>query len=96
MDFAKTDAQRRALEFTFLPSEMGRPIAAPPGIPAAQKATLRAAFAKLIKDPKFLAEAKKRGIEVNGPMTGEEVDKAVAQIYATPKSAVDQVVKAMQ
>jgi tripartite-type tricarboxylate transporter receptor subunit TctC len=96
MDFAKTDAQRRALEFTFLPSEMGRPIAAPPGIPANQKSILRDAFAKLIKDPAFLAEAKKRGIEVNGPMTGDEVDKAVAQIYATPKSAVDQVVKAMQ
>jgi tripartite-type tricarboxylate transporter receptor subunit TctC len=96
MDFAKTDAQRRALEFTFLPSEMGRPIAALPEIPVAQKAILRDAFAKLIKDPAFLAEAKKRGIEVNGPMTGDEVDKAVAQIYATPKSAVDQVVKAMQ
>jgi tripartite-type tricarboxylate transporter receptor subunit TctC len=96
MDFAKTDAQRQALEFTFLPSEMGRPIAAPPGIPAARKATLRKAFAKLIKDPAFLAEAKQRGIEVNGPMTGEEVDKAVAQIYATPKAAVDQVVKAMK
>jgi tripartite-type tricarboxylate transporter receptor subunit TctC len=75
---------------------MGRPIAAPPGIPADRKATLRAAFAKLIKDPAFLAEAKQRGIEVNGPMTGDDVDKAVAQIYATPKSAVEQVVKAMQ
>jgi len=96
MDFAKTEAQRQALQFLFLPSEMGRPIAAPPGIPAPQKATLRDAFAKLIKDPAFLAEAKQRGIEVEGPMTGDEVDKAVTQIYATPKAAVDQVVKAMQ
>ena len=95
-DLAKTDAQRQALEFTFLPSEMGRPIAAPPEIPEDRKAILRAAFAKLIKDPAFLAEAKHRGIEVNGPMTGEEVEKAVTRIYATPKAVVDQVVKAMQ
>ena len=96
VDLAKTDAQRQALDFLFLPSEMGRPIAAPPGIPAAQKTALRDAFAKLIKDPAFLAEAKQRGLAVDGPMTGEEVDKAVATIYATPKAVVDRVVKAMQ
>jgi tripartite-type tricarboxylate transporter receptor subunit TctC len=96
VDLAKTDAQRQALDFLFLPSEMGRPIAAPPGIPAAQKTVLRDAFAKLIKDPAFLAEAKQRGLAVDGPMTGDEVDKAVATIYATPKAVVDRVVKAMQ
>jgi tripartite-type tricarboxylate transporter receptor subunit TctC len=96
LDLAKNDAERQALEFLFLPSEMGRPIAAPPGIPTAQKTVLRGAFAQMIKDPAFLAEAKQRGIEVEGPMSGEDVDKAVATIYATPKPAVDQVVKAMQ
>jgi tripartite-type tricarboxylate transporter receptor subunit TctC len=96
MDIARTDAERQALEFLFLPSEMGRPIAAPPGIPDERKAILRQAFAKLIKDSAFLAEAKQRGLEVEGPMASEEVDKAVAKIYATPKPVVGQVVKAMQ
>jgi tripartite-type tricarboxylate transporter receptor subunit TctC len=96
LDFAKTDAQRQALAFLLLPSEMGRPIAAPPGIPDAQKNVLRTAFAKMIVDPKFLAEAKQRGIEVEQPMTGEQVETTVAKIFATPKAVVDQVVKAMQ
>ncbi|HTI88806.1 MAG TPA: tripartite tricarboxylate transporter substrate-binding protein [Alphaproteobacteria bacterium] len=96
VDLAKTDDQRQALDFTFLPSEMGRPIAAPPGIPNEQKSILRTAFAKMIADPSFLAEAKQRGIEVNGPMTGEQVEAAVTKIYATPKAVVDQVIKAMQ
>jgi tripartite-type tricarboxylate transporter receptor subunit TctC len=96
LDFAKTDAQRQALAFLLLPSEMGRPIAAPPGIPDAQKSILRTAFAKMIVDPKFLAEAKQRGIEVEQPMTGEQVETTVAKIFATPKAVADQVVKAMQ
>jgi tripartite-type tricarboxylate transporter receptor subunit TctC len=95
-DLAKTDAQRRALDFLFLPAEMGRPIAAPPGIPSEQKTILREAFVQLIKDPAFLAEAHQRGLKIEGPMNGETVDRTIANIYATPKAAVDQVVEAMR
>lgn len=96
LELAKTAEQRQAIEFLFLPAEMGRPIAAPPGIPAAQKAILLDAFAKLVKDKAFLADAEKAGLEVDGPMAGAEVDKVVARIYATPPSVVARVAKAMQ
>jgi tripartite-type tricarboxylate transporter receptor subunit TctC len=96
LELAKTDEQRQAIEFLFLPAEMGRPIAAPPGIPAAQKTILLDSFAKLVKDAAFLADAKKAGLEVDGPMTGAEVEKVVERIYATPKPIVEKVAKAMQ
>lgn len=96
LELAKTDDQRQALEFLFLPADMGRPIAAPPGIPADRKTILLDAFAKLVKDKAFLADAKKAGLEVDGPMTGAEVVKTVEQIYATPKDVVEKVAKAMQ
>lgn len=96
LELAKTAEQRQAIEFLFLPAEMGRPIAAPPGIPAEHKAILLDAFAKLVKDKAFLADAEKAGLEVDGPMTGAEVDKVVERIYATPPSVVAQVAKAMQ
>jgi tripartite-type tricarboxylate transporter receptor subunit TctC len=96
LELAKTDEQRQALEFLFLPAEMGRPIAAPPGIPAQQKAALLDGFAKLVKDERFLADAQKAGLEVDGPMTGTEMQKVVERIYATPKPVVEQVRKAMQ
>ena len=96
VELAKSDDQRQALEFLFLPAEMGRPIAAPPGVPAEQKAILRDGFAKLVKDEAFLAEAKKAGLEVDGPMTGAEIDTIVEHIYATPKDVVQKVAKAMQ
>ena len=96
VELAKTPDQKQALEFLFLPAEMGRPIAAPPGVPDAQKAILRDSFAKLVKDEAFLAEAKKAGLEVDGPMTGAEIDQIVEHIYATPKDVVQKVAKAMQ
>lgn len=96
VELAKNTEQRQALEFLFLPAEMGRPIAAPPGIPAEQKTALLGGFAKVVKDQQFLADAKKAGLEVDGPMTGAEVEKVVERIYATPKPVVEQVAKAMQ
>lgn len=96
LELAKTAEQRQAIEFLFLPAEMGRPVAAPPGIPAAQKAILLEAFAKLVKDKAFLADAEKAGLEVDGPMTGAEIDKTVERIYATPPAVVNLVAKAMQ
>jgi tripartite-type tricarboxylate transporter receptor subunit TctC len=95
-DLAKTDAQRQAVDFAFMQDEMGRPIAAPPGIPADRKRILRDAFAKMSRDPAFLAEAKAHGLEVAGPMTGDEVDAMVKKIYATPKAVVERVAAAMK
>ncbi len=95
-ELAKTDSQRQALDFLFLPAEMGRPIAAPPGVPAPQIAALRNGFSSLVEDPAFLADAKKAGLDVNEPMTGAEIETLVKRIYATPQAVVDEVIKAMQ
>jgi tripartite-type tricarboxylate transporter receptor subunit TctC len=94
-DLAKTEQQRQAVDFAFMQDEMGRPIAAPPGIPPERAKILRDAFAQMTKDQKFLAEAKAHGLEVAGPLTGAEVDAMVKKIYATPQAVVDRVAAAM-
>ena len=94
-DLAKTEAQRQAVDFAFMQDEMGRPIAAPPGIPEDRKRMLREAFAKMVKDPAFLAEAKAHGLEATGPLTGEQVEDMVKKIYATPKEIIARVAAAM-
>jgi tripartite-type tricarboxylate transporter receptor subunit TctC len=84
------------MRFLFLPAQSGRPIAAPPGLPPERAQALRAAFAKLLQDPAFIAEMRKRGVEVEQPMTGEEVEKNYAAVYATPKAIVKMVAAAMK
>ena len=75
--------------------EMGRPIAAPPGLPEDRKKILRDAFAAMIKDKAFLDEAKAHGLEAVGPLSGTEVEAMVKKIYATPKPVIARVAAAM-
>jgi tripartite-type tricarboxylate transporter receptor subunit TctC len=46
-------------------------------------AALRAAFDAMVIDSAFLAEAQRSGLTVT-PMSGGEVDRTIAALYATP------------
>ena len=63
-DLARNDRERNALTLILSQQAMGRPFAAPPGVPAARVAALRGAFARAVADPEFLAEADKQQLEI--------------------------------
>ncbi len=64
---------------------MARPFAAPPGIPADRKAALIAAFNDTMKDPDFLAEAKKLDDRRRPGQRRRRSMKCVADAYAHPE-----------
>jgi tripartite-type tricarboxylate transporter receptor subunit TctC len=66
---------------------MGRPFAAPPGIPEDRKAALRKAFDATMTDPEFLAEAKKLRLDVN-PVSGVAIEKLIGELYQTPQDVI--------
>ena len=66
--------------------EFQRPLSLPPGTPRERLITLRKAFEATLKDSQFLAEAKKSKLIINY-VSGEEIEKHVADILATPASA---------
>jgi tripartite-type tricarboxylate transporter receptor subunit TctC len=82
-DLAKTDEQKQILRLIFARQVMGRPYFAPPGVPADRAAALRKAFLETMQDKDFLADAEKAQLEIT-PVSGEEVQKLVAEVYATP------------
>jgi tripartite-type tricarboxylate transporter receptor subunit TctC len=82
-DLASNDRQRQIIKLVLSRQVMGRPFAAPPGIPEERKQALRKAFDQIVSDPEFLAEAKQRKMDVN-PVSGAEVEKLVAELYRTP------------
>jgi tripartite-type tricarboxylate transporter receptor subunit TctC len=92
-DFAN-DRQKQILKVVLGRQVMGRPFAAPPGVPEDRKQALRKAFDETLKDPAFLAEADKLKLDVN-PVTGAEIDRLVADIYGTPKDIVEETRKAI-
>ena len=94
MDQTKDTEKLQILKLILAAQEMARPFAAPPGIPADRKAALIAAFDATMKDPEFLAEAKKLNIDVN-PVSAGALDKLLAELYATPKDVVKKASEAI-
>jgi tripartite-type tricarboxylate transporter receptor subunit TctC len=90
LDYAKTQEQRESLLLLFVTQEFGRPYLAPPGTPAPIAAALRASFMATMKDPEFLEEARRRGLDID-PTTSDEIDRLVGQLYAMPPDTVQRV-----
>jgi tripartite-type tricarboxylate transporter receptor subunit TctC len=88
--YAKTADQRATLMLLLATQEFGRPYIAPPGLPAPIAAALRDSFAATMKDPAFLEEATRRGLDID-PTPSEEIDALVRQLYATSPETVQRV-----
>ena len=95
MDEFKTEETGRRLASVALASgELGRPYLLPPAIPPERLKTLREAFMKLMVDPAFLADIKRRGLEVE-PSTGEELEKLAKEVMAQPPEVIERMEKLM-
>jgi tripartite-type tricarboxylate transporter receptor subunit TctC len=82
-DLGKTDEQKRIMRVLSAPVALGRPYLAPQGIPADRYKELRAAFEATMKDPAFLADAKKLKFDLR-PLTGDEVAEIVDDTIDLP------------
>jgi tripartite-type tricarboxylate transporter receptor subunit TctC len=87
MDLPTTPQNKAALKLIASRQSIARPFAAPPGVPPARLAALRAGFDATMKDPQFLAEAKRLDLEVR-PVAGTDVEKLIKEIYASPPDVV--------
>jgi tripartite-type tricarboxylate transporter receptor subunit TctC len=83
---------RQLLELMVGPAAMARPFAAPPGVPASKAALIRRAFDATMQDPEFRAEAARLQADV-APSSGEDVQKLVGRLYATPRPVIERVKK---
>lgn len=83
ISFAKTDAARQLIEAGIHNvTAIIYPYVLPPGTPKDRVQTLRKAFIDTLKDPQFLADAKKSKLDID-PVTGEELEKTVAGLLKT-------------
>jgi tripartite-type tricarboxylate transporter receptor subunit TctC len=90
IDLAKNDEQAAMFSFVSAPVAIERPFAGPPGMAPEVLAILRAAFAGMVKDPAFLADAARQNLDVD-PHSGAEVAKIVADIVNAPPAIVQKV-----
>jgi tripartite-type tricarboxylate transporter receptor subunit TctC len=87
LDVAASPEQQAILKLIIARQTMARPYVAPPGVPADRLMALRNAFEATLKDPEFLADAKRQGLDVR-PLTGAEADELIEQVYTTSPDVV--------
>jgi tripartite-type tricarboxylate transporter receptor subunit TctC len=64
LQLARNDDDRALFRFFWLYTQIGRSIVAPPGVPAARLAVLRAGFDATVADPDFIADIKKADFDL--------------------------------
>src|SRR5262249_16189247 len=74
LDVAKNDDDRAVLKLFSSDVVIGRPFVTAPGVPAERVALLRAAFEAMVRDPAFLADAARTGLDVS-PVGGETIQR---------------------
>jgi tripartite-type tricarboxylate transporter receptor subunit TctC len=74
VDLAKTEENRKVLEIFASPSVVGRAFVTTPDVPRERVEILRRAFTAMLKDPEFLADAKKIKFDLD-PMPGAELQE---------------------
>jgi len=83
-DLLTQDADKILLDAASAPLVLGRPFAAPPDVPSARLAALRAALMETFQDPAFRADCVQQRLECSEPKSGEELASLIRTAYATP------------
>ncbi len=95
LDLAKTAEQRELLKLIFARQVIAYPYVTPPGVPADRLSALRDAFTATTQDKAFLADAEKAKLEIL-PVSGDEIQALITEIYAAPASLVRQAMELLK
>jgi tripartite-type tricarboxylate transporter receptor subunit TctC len=91
-DYVKTDEDKKVLSLIVSQLSMGRPYALPAGVPADRVEILRKSFMETMKDPAYLAEAKRLNMYVD-PSDHTEMERMIDYTYSIPDDIVGKAEK---
>jgi tripartite-type tricarboxylate transporter receptor subunit TctC len=96
MDKQKTpDSLRRMATVVLSSGGFGRPMLAPPGMAPDLARTIRDAYGKMLKDPEFIAEVKKRRYDLE-PVSWEEMQSLAKEVTSQPPDVIERVKKILE
>jgi tripartite-type tricarboxylate transporter receptor subunit TctC len=95
-DLATKEEDRQLLQMVSAPFTLGRPFAAPPGIPDDRAALLKKAFTDTTRDADFRADCARQHLECDSPSTGDQLAEVIRRTYAAPDSVKKRLFKIYQ
>lgn len=91
MDQYKTaEVGRRLADVLLAGDELGRPMVAPPGVPAERVKILREAYTRALRDAELIAEVKKSRLDME-PSTGEQIQAIFNNLMNQPSEVVERL-----
>jgi tripartite-type tricarboxylate transporter receptor subunit TctC len=94
-ELARNDKDRALITVLEVPYTLSRPFVGPPDIPADRAKALQEAFMATHKDPEFLRDAERLGIDVS-PIDGNAVLKLIDDISKTPPEQLKSIEKLIE
>ncbi len=90
-DLAKTPEDKQMMALMFKPLALSNAFLAPPGMAPQRIAELRRAFSATLADKELIAEAVRSMKEEPSPTSGEDMEKIMNEMYATPEAIVERL-----
>jgi tripartite-type tricarboxylate transporter receptor subunit TctC len=91
-EYKAPDSSRRLARVILASGELGRPYVGPPGLPGDTVRILRESFARMIKDPELLADAKKRNMDIEFT-PADELESISKEVVQQPPDVIQRVTK---
>jgi tripartite-type tricarboxylate transporter receptor subunit TctC len=83
-DIAKNDDDRQLLRIIAAPFDLGRPMLAPPAIPAENARLLKDGVFATTQDPEFRADCAHQNLDCSSPSSGDQIATIIADTYRAP------------
>lgn len=93
-EFKTSEPARRLATILLAVAQFGRPYVASPGLPPERAKMLHYAFARATSDPEFVAEAKRRQLELN-PIYGDELNTLAQEVIDQPAEVIERMKQIM-
>jgi len=93
-EFKTSESNRRLATILLAVAQFGRPYVSSPGLPPERAKMLQSAFAKATSDPEFVAEAKRRQLELN-PIHGDDLSALAQEVIAQPADVIERMKQIM-
>jgi tripartite-type tricarboxylate transporter receptor subunit TctC len=89
VELGRNEEEKQVLALYASGGAIGRAFMGPPGLPPAVTATLRNGFFAMTKDPEFIADLQKSGLDL-APLSGEALTDVVARSLQIPERVREQ------
>jgi hypothetical protein len=83
-DLAKSEEDKKMIEIAAVPLKLGRPVAAPPGVPSDRLAALKGGLEAAFRDEGYLKDCKQQSLDCASPVAGETLAEIIRNAHAAP------------